>query len=129
MEERKGHMMGQMENNMEEKKERIAKLIRNPEGKLPKGEDVAQGTQEEKDSVHVEQPSLNKNTPRGFDSNNGSNQGWSPKGIQLPKIDMRKFDGQDPITWIFQMEQFIEIHNTLGAKSTKGNYCIFIFRA
>ena len=23
---------------------------------------------------------------------------------------MRKFDGNDPITWIFQMEQFIAIH-------------------
>ena len=33
-----------------------------------------------------------------------------PKGLQLPKIDMRKFDGKDPITWIFQMEQFFDIH-------------------
>jgi hypothetical protein len=30
-----------MENNMEENMERIAKLIQNPERKLPKGEDVA----------------------------------------------------------------------------------------
>jgi hypothetical protein len=101
MEEMMGHMMGQMENNMEENMERIAKLIRNPKGKLPKGVYVAQGTQEDKDNVHVEKPSLNKNNPRGFDSNNVSNHGWCPKGIQLPKINMRKFDCQDPITWIF----------------------------
>jgi hypothetical protein len=23
---------------------------------------------------------------------------------------MRKFDGKDPITWIFQMEQFFDLH-------------------
>ena len=49
-------------------------------------------------------PSFSKSTPGGFDSNTGSNQGWFPRGIQLPKIDMRKFDGKDPITWILQME-------------------------
>ena len=71
---------------------------------------MAQGTQEDKYSAHVDQPSINNPTPRGFDSNDGINQGWSPRGIQLPKIDMRKFDGKDPITWIFQMEQFFDIH-------------------
>jgi hypothetical protein len=29
----------------------------------------------------------------------------------VPKIDMRKFDGKDPITWILQMEQFFDLHN------------------
>ena len=61
---------------------------------------MAQGSQEDKYSVHVEQPSINKLTLRGFDSNNGSNKGWSPRGIELCKIDVRKFDGKDPITWI-----------------------------
>ena len=28
----------------------------------------------------------------------------------IPKIYMKKFDGKDPITWIFQMEQFFYIH-------------------
>jgi hypothetical protein len=28
-----------------------------------------------------------------------------------PKIDMWKFDGKDPITWILQMEQFFDLHN------------------
>ena len=27
------------------------------------------------------------------------------KTHHFPKIDMRKFDGKDPITWILQMEQ------------------------
>lgn len=65
--------------------------------KLPKGDDVDQRTQEDKDSVHVQKPSINKNAPRGFNSINGSNQGWYPRSTQLPKIDMRKFDGKDAI--------------------------------
>jgi hypothetical protein len=33
------------------------------------------------------------------------------KTNHVPKIDMRKFDGKDPITWILQMEQFFDLHN------------------
>ena len=44
---------------------------------------------------------MNKNIPRGNYSNHGSHQGWSPRGTQLPKVDMRNFYGNDPITWIF----------------------------
>ena len=62
---------------------------------------VGQGTHEDKNSAHVELPSMNKHDLRGFDSNMGSNQGWSIRGLQLPKIGMRKFDVKDPITWIF----------------------------
>jgi hypothetical protein len=29
----------------------------------------------------------------------------------FPKIDMRKFDGKDPITCILQMEQFFDLHD------------------
>jgi hypothetical protein len=44
------------------------------------------------------------------------NQEWrksnfSSKTNHVPKIDMRKFDGKDPITWILQMEQFFDLHN------------------
>ena len=51
---------------------RIANIIHNLEEKFTKGEEWAQ-LREDKDSVHVEKPSLNKNNSRGFDSNNGSN--------------------------------------------------------
>jgi len=33
------------------------------------------------------------------------------KTHHVPKIDMRKFDGKDPITRILQMEQHFNIHN------------------
>ena len=105
LEERIGHMEKKMEENMA----RIVKLIQNPKENISEGDDVAHGTREDKDSVQVYQPSTNKHSPRGFDSNNGSNQGWSSRGIQLPNIYMRKFDAKDPITWIFYMEQFFDI--------------------
>ena len=40
-----------------------------------------------------------------IDSNIGS------KKEHVPKIDMRKFDGKDPRTWILQMEQFFDFQN------------------
>ena len=104
--EENGVKMGHMEDNIG----RIVKLLQHQDGKIPKEEELDQGTHEEKNSAQVEIPSMNKHDIRGIDSNMGSNQGWFPRGLQLPKIDMRKFDGKDPITWIFQMEQFFDIH-------------------
>jgi hypothetical protein len=44
------------------------------------------------------------------------NQDWRNSSFGLKtnhfsKIDMRKFDGKDPITWILQMEQFFDLHD------------------
>jgi hypothetical protein len=44
------------------------------------------------------------------------NQDWRNSNFGLktnhfPKIDMRKFDGKDPITWILHMEQFFDLHD------------------
>ncbi len=39
------------------------------------------------------------------------NSGFGFKTNHIPKIDMRKFDGKDPITWILQMEQFFDLHD------------------
>jgi len=44
------------------------------------------------------------------------NQEWRNSNFGLntnhfPKIDMRKFDGKKPITWILHMEQFFDLHN------------------
>ncbi len=38
------------------------------------------------------------------------NLGGGLQTNHTPKIDMRKFDGKDPITWILQMEQFFDLH-------------------
>jgi gas vesicle protein len=39
------------------------------------------------------------------------NSNFGLKTKHVPKVDMRKFDGKDPITWILQMEQFFDLHN------------------
>jgi hypothetical protein len=44
------------------------------------------------------------------------NQEWRNSNLglktnHLPQIDMTKFDGKDPITWILKMEQFFDLHN------------------
>jgi gas vesicle protein len=39
------------------------------------------------------------------------NSNFGFKTNHVPKIDMRKFDGKDPITWILQIEQFFDLHN------------------
>jgi hypothetical protein len=49
------------------------------------------------------------------------NQEWRNPNFGLktnyfPKIDMRKFDGKDPITWILQMEKFFDLHNVPHTK-------------
>lgn len=36
---------------------------------------------------------------------------WDRRPHHIPKIDMRKFDGNDPATWILQMEQFFNLNN------------------
>jgi hypothetical protein len=39
------------------------------------------------------------------------NSNFGLKTNHVPKIDMRKFYGKDPITWILHMEQFFDLHN------------------
>ena len=99
-------MMKKLEENMEI----IANLLQQTKENIPNGDNVVQGTHDYRNSSHCEQPSFSKHTPGGFDSNTRINQGWFPRGIQLPKIDMRKFYRKYHITWIFQMEQLFDLH-------------------
>ncbi len=39
------------------------------------------------------------------------NSNFGLKTNHIPKIDMRKFDEKDQITWIIQMEQLFDLHN------------------
>ena len=78
-------------------KQQMSKLIKTLEQKIPKIDNVTHCTHE---SVHVEQPSINKHVLGGFDSHKEDNHGWFPRGIYLQKVDMRKYDGKEPITWI-----------------------------
>ena len=109
MEKNTGNMEKRMENKLEECMDIIVNLIQHIEEKIPNADNVGQGTHDDRNSSHFEKPSFSKHTLGGFDSNTGINQGWFSRGIQLPKIDMRKFDGKNPITWIFQTEQFFDL--------------------
>ena len=89
-----GEQMGHMDDNIE----MSVKIIENIDEKIPKGDYVGQGSHDDKNSTYFKQPSINKNSLKGFDFNTRSNQGGSTGGIELPKIKMRRFDGKDPIT-------------------------------
>ena len=39
------------------------------------------------------------------------NSNFGLKTNHVPKINTRKFDGKEPITWILQMDQFFDLHN------------------
>ena len=41
------------------------------------------------------------------------------KTHHVPKIDMRKFDGKDPATWILQMEQFFDLKNLQNTQKVR----------
>jgi hypothetical protein len=47
------------------------------------------------------------------------NSNFGLKTNHILKIDMRKFDGKDPITWILQMEQFFDLHNVPHTKKVR----------
>ena len=91
------HQIKKVEQNMDKNMENMARLIQNLEEKFPKCDVYPKVFM----IIKFEWPSINKNIPWGFDFNSGKYCGWFPKGNHLPKIDMRKFDGTDPIPWIF----------------------------
>ena len=41
------------------------------------------------------------------------------KTHHVPKIDMRKFDGRDLVTWILQMEQYFDLHNVQNTQKVR----------
>ena len=63
---------------------------------IPNGENIVKETLDEK------KISVNHNF---IESNIGL------KTHHIPKIDMRKFYGKDPITWILQMEIYFDLHD------------------
>ena len=85
--------MNDMDDKMEELKINLNKLLQEM---VTNSERVVKETHDEN----------KRNVNHDFiDSNVGL------KTHHVPKIDMRKFDGKDPRTWILQMEQFFDLHN------------------
>ena len=60
------------------------------------GEKIVEETHDEK-KINVNRDLINSN--------------FGGKNHHIPKMEMRKFDGKDPVTWILQMEQYFDLHN------------------
>jgi hypothetical protein len=122
MERKMNENKEQMGKKMEELKNSMATIFLHLDERLPKGDT---GNIENKDNNIVE-PQLHmgnilKNVENmSMDSHNHDysslkgpyHRGFNstPRNYFIPKIDTRKFDGKNPITWIFQMEQLFDLH-------------------
>ena len=82
-----------MDDKMEELKINMNKLLQEM---VANGERVLKETHDE-NKRNVNHDSIDSNV--------------ESKTNHIPKIDMRKFDGKDPATWILQMEQFFDLNN------------------
>jgi hypothetical protein len=90
-------MEAKLEAKMDGLKEEIMEVLKNfVTEKTPESENASHEIHDE-DTRKVNQEWRNSN--------------FGLKTNHAPKIDMRKFDGKDPITWILQMEQLFDIHN------------------
>jgi hypothetical protein len=90
-------MRDSMEAKMDGLKGEIMEVLRNfIIEKTPKSENASHEIHDE-DTRKVNQEWRNSN--------------FGLKTNHVPKIDMRNFDGKDPITWILQMDQFFDLHN------------------
>jgi hypothetical protein len=90
-------MEGKLEAKMDFLKEEIMEVFKNfVTEKTPENENASHEIHDE-DTRKVNQEWRNSN--------------FGLKTNHVPKIDMRKFDGKDPITWILQLEQFFDLHN------------------
>ena len=78
---------------MEGLKEGLTKLIQEI---IPNGEKVVDETHDE-NKINVNRDFINSNV--------------GLKTHHIPKINTRKFDGKDPVTWTLRMEQYFDLHN------------------
>ena len=93
MEEKMKGNMENMKNDLKADMEGLTKLIQEM---FPNGEQIVEETHDE-NKINVNRDFIN------------SNVGW--KNHHISKMDMRKFDGKDLVTWILQMEQYFDLNN------------------
>ena len=85
--------MERLKEDMEGLKEGLINLIQET---IPNGENIVEETHDE-NKINVNRDFINSNV--------------GLKNQHIPKIDMSKFYGKDPLTWILQMEQYFDLHN------------------
>jgi hypothetical protein len=106
--ENRKEMEMHMENNMLELQNSMSSMILHSlHERLPIGYIKMQGNHESIEEINIDSQNhdyslLQDPYNQGFKS--------TPMNYFIPNIDMRKFGGKDSITWIFQMEQFFDLH-------------------
>ena len=93
MEAKIDEKMENMKNDLKVDIEGLPKLIQEM---FPNGEKIVEETHDE-NKINVNRDFIKSNV--------------GGKNHHIPKMDMRKFDGKDPVTWILQMEQYFDLHN------------------
>ena len=93
--------MEDMKNDLKADMEGLTKLIQEM---FPNWENIVEETHVEK-KINVNRDFIN------------SNVGW--KNQHIPNMDMRKFDGKDPVTWILHMEQYFDLHNVQNTQKVR----------
>ena len=93
--------MADLKTDMDELKINMNKLLQEMD---TKGEMVLKETHDE-NKRNVNHDSI--------DTNVGS------KTLHIPKIDMMKFDGKHPTTWILQMEKFFDLNNVQNTQKVR----------
>ena len=98
MDEMEAKIDEKIKDNMENMKNDLAKLIQEM---FPNGENIVKETHDE-NKINVNHDLINSNV--------------ECKNHHIPKMDMKKFDGKDPLTWILQMEQYFDLSNVKNNK-------------
>ena len=93
--------MENMKNDIKVEIEGLEKLIQEI---LPNGEKIVEETHDE-NKINVNREFINSNV--------------GGKNHHIPKMDMRKFDGKDSITWILQMEQYFDLNNVQNTQKVR----------
>ena len=97
MEEKMEDMKNDIKADMEGLKKLIQKMI-------PNGENIVKENHDE-NKINVNHDFINPNI--GLNTNH------------IPMIDMRKFDGKDPITWILQMKKYFDLNNVKNKQNVR----------
>jgi hypothetical protein len=98
MDESRDQMENKMYKKMEELQNSMSKiLLHTLHERFPQGDIREQGNHVNVEEINIEPQNHDYSLPpdphdRGFHS--------APRNYLSPKINMRKFDGKDPITWI-----------------------------
>ena len=71
---------------------------------FPNGENIVEETHDE-NKINVNHDFIKSNV--------------GGKNHHIPKMDMRNFDGKDPVTWILQTEQYFDLHNVQNTQKVR----------